>query len=138
MHDACIDVKYTLSTTVCPRHCTLIEAPAQWIMIRASVYSATTRRTPVSGEFVSGVVITRPQLYKWKTETLSHAAFSPFHFFFPPQRKRLNEKVGKLWEQKWLNRLQMVQFECPRHPNPSVCPFLKLEEFPFLSISPLG
>ena len=27
-------------------------------------------------------------------------------------------EVGKFWEQNWLNRLQMVQFECSRHSNP--------------------
>ena len=65
-------------------------------MIRASVYSATARRTPVSGEFVSGVVITRPQLYKWKTETLSHvrAAFV-FPSLLPSPEEENNEKAGK-------------------------------------------
>ena len=29
-------------------------------------------------------------------------------------------KVAKIWEQKWLNVLQMVKFECPGHWNPSV------------------
>ena len=34
-----------------------------------------------------------------------------------------SEKVGNSSDQKWLNRLQMVQLECPRHPNPSVSSF---------------
>ena len=28
------------------------------------------------------------------------------------------EEVVKIWKQKWLNRLQMVQFECHRHWKP--------------------
>ena len=35
-----------------------------------------------------------------------------------PQYK--DEEVGKIWEQNQLNRLQMVQFECPRYRNPCV------------------
>ena len=30
------------------------------------------------------------------------------------------EKVENLSEEKWLNRMQMAQFECPKHWNPSV------------------
>ena len=40
-----------------------------------------------------------------------------------------DEEVGKFREQNWLNRLQMVQFECPRHSKP--CVLLRLGEFPF-------
>ena len=31
-----------------------------------------------------------------------------------------SEKVEIIWKEKWLNGLQMVQFECPRHWKPSV------------------
>ena len=47
---------------------------------------------------------------------------------WPPQYK--DEKVGKFEEQNWLNRLQMVQFECPRNSKP--CVSLWLGEFHFL------
>ena len=40
-----------------------------------------------------------------------------------------DEEDGKFREQNWLNRLQMVQFECPRHSNPFVS--LRLGEFHF-------
>ena len=33
--------------------------------------------------------------------------------------------------QNWLNRLQMVQFECPRHPNPSVSSISEVGRIPF-------
>ena len=51
-----------------------------------------------------------------------------FGSWFSPVWK---SKVGKISEQKWLNRLQMVQFECPRHWNS--CVSLRLGElhFPF-------
>ena len=39
-------------------------------------------------------------------------------------------KVGKITEQNWLKGLQIVQFECPRHPIPSAS--LWLGEFHFL------
>ena len=39
-------------------------------------------------------------------------------------------KFGKYSEQNWLNRVQMVQFECPKHPNP--CLSLRLGGFHFL------
>ena len=45
---------------------------------------------------------------------------------------------GKLPEQNGLKGLQMVQFECPRHPNPSVSFSSEVALFPFLSISALG
>ena len=61
----------------------------------------------------------------------------PFRHFQPsslwgnknwaPQYKDV--KVGKFWEQNWLHRLQMVQFECPRHSNP--CVSLRLGEIQF-------
>ena len=44
-----------------------------------------------------------------------------------PQYKDV--EVGKFRELNWLNRLQMVQFECPRHSNP--CVSLRLREFHF-------
>ena len=44
-----------------------------------------------------------------------------------PQYK--SEKVGKFGEQNWLNRLQMVQFECPRHWKTGVS--LRLGDFHF-------
>ena len=44
-----------------------------------------------------------------------------------PQYKDV--EVAKFREQNWLNRLQMVQFECPRHSNP--CVSLRLGEFHF-------
>ena len=47
---------------------------------------------------------------------------------WPPQYKDV--KVEKFEEQYWLNRLQMVQFECHRHSKP--CVSLRLEEFHFL------
>ena len=37
---------------------------------------------------------------------------------WPPSMKV--EKGGKIWKQKWLNKLQMVEFECHRHWKPSV------------------
>ena len=115
--DTYIVVKYTLLTVSVALYLDWSTGQKLWYDIRASVYSAT----PVSGEFVSGVVITRPQLYKWKTETLSHAAFA-FSFLLPSalRRGKGKWKSWKIVEQKWLNRLQMVQFECPRHPNPIV------------------
>ena len=44
-----------------------------------------------------------------------------------PQYKDV--EVGKLREQNWLNMLQMVQLECPRHAN--LCFSLRLGEFHF-------
>ena len=35
-----------------------------------------------------------------------------------PQYK--DQDDGKIWEQNQLNRLQMVQFECPKYRNPCV------------------
>ena len=48
----------------------------------------------------------------WKNSLFSLLAL------WPPQYQ--GEKGGKFSEQKWLNRLQMVQFDCPRHWKPSV------------------
>ena len=47
-------------------------------------------------------------------------------------------KVAKIWELKWLNGLQMVQFDAPGTENPLSYSVLKLEEFPFPIIDPLG
>ena len=49
-----------------------------------------------------------------------------------------SEKVWKFSEQKWLKGMQMVQFERPWHSNTSVSSKLKLDEFPFPIIGPLG
>ena len=51
-----------------------------------------------------------------------------------PQYK--SEKVWKFGEQNWLNRLQMAQFECPRHWNPWVSS--NFGDFPFLILCLLG
>ena len=48
-----------------------------------------------------------------------------------PQYKDV--EVRKFREQKWPYRLQIVQFECPRHSNPHVS--LRLGEFQFPIIS---
>ena len=55
---------------------------------------------------------------------------------WPPQYK--GEKVGKFERQEWLSRLQMVQFECPRHWNPSVLTILGVARSPLSHIGPLG
>ena len=64
------------------------------------------------------------------TETsVSHSLLSESLFSFSaplsgeirnwtPQYK--DQEGGKIWEQNQLNRLQMVQFECPRYQNPGV------------------
>ena len=60
---------------------------------------------------------------------LSHSVLKLEEFPFPinwPSGVIRNDspvwknKSGKLWTQKWLNGLQMVQFECPRYWKPSV------------------
>ena len=54
-----------------------------------------------------------PQSYpNWKLQEF------PFSHYKPSGVIRIglqyeSEKVGKIWK-KWLNRVQMVQFECPR------------------------
>ena len=66
---------------------------------------------------------------------LIHFWLNPFFSFSPlrgnkkwePQYK--DEEVGKILGQNQLNRLQMVQFECPRYRNP--CVSFILEEFPY-------
>ena len=55
---------------------------------------------------------------------LIHFWVNPFFSFstlwgnkkWAPQYK--DEEVGKFWEQNQLNRLQVVQFECPEYRNP--------------------
>ena len=42
-----------------------------------------------------------------------------------------SEKFGKFQEQKGLKVMQMVQFECPRHPNPSVSFSFGMGKSPF-------
>ena len=48
------------------------------------------------------------------------------------------EKVGNSSDPKWLNRLQMVQLECPRHLNPSVSSFSGVVRIPFSNYWPSG
>ena len=46
-------------------------------------------------------------------------------------------KVGKISKQKGLNRVQMVQFECPKHPKPPVSFFSgvgRIPLFPLLAL----
>ena len=46
-------------------------------------------------------------------------------------------KVGKFFEQNWLKRLQMVQFECPRHSNicvPSIVGWFPFSHFPLSGV----
>ena len=48
-----------------------------------------------------------------------------------------SERAGKFPEQNWLKGLQMVQFECPRHSNPSVSSILgdgKFSQLPKLAL----
>ena len=58
---------------------------------------------------------------------LIHCGVNPFSHFQLWGNKELDspvckdQEVGKLLEQNLLNRLQMVQFECPRYNNPCVC-----------------
>ena len=67
----------------------------------------------------------------------------PFSNYWPSGVIRMGsqyegKKVGNSSDQKWLNRLQMVQLECPRHPNPSVSSFFGVVRIPFPIIGPLG
>ena len=49
-----------------------------------------------------------------------------------------SEKVVKIWEQKRLNGLQMVKFECPRHCKPSVSFSFEVGWIPFSHYWPSG
>ena len=53
-----------------------------------------------------------------------------------PQYESL--KVAKSYEQKWLNELQMAQFECPRHWKPSVSFSFEVGRIPFSHYWPSG
>ena len=77
----------------------------------------------------------------WKTCATLRLGEIHFPFFSLPLSRVIrigpqyrSVKVGKLGEQNWLNRLQMVQFECPRHWK--TCATLRLGEihFPIFSL----
>ena len=53
-------------------------------------------------------------------------AFHPIVF---PQYESV--KIGKFSEQNLLNRLKMVQFECPRHSNPYLSSISQVGRIPF-------
>ena len=72
-------------------------------------------------------------LYLTQVGRIIFSNFHPFSLWgnknWAPQYKDVIE-VGTFREQNWLDRLQMVQFECPRHSNP--CVSLRLGEFHFV------
>ena len=49
-----------------------------------------------------------------------------------------SEKDANILEQKWLNGLQMVQFECPRHRKPSLSSISLVVRTPFSHYWPSG
>ena len=55
---------------------------------------------------------------------------------WPPQYE--GEKDGIIWECERCKGLQMVQFECPRHPNPSVSSNFEVGWIPFSHYWPSG